>query len=218
MGLPLIVEYTLGRLLTASKRYDRGLLINHPVLKGIPEAIEVTCDIGPSGSSFHIEHTGLNPEGKNNAFPKISWKPAESIKNEVKEYLMLVEDPDSPIPPSLFEAIHGIFYGISPTKTSIIEEDLVTDDGRSRESGEGVRWTKGGFRIGSVIRGLTYGGPRPVCGHGEHRYIYEVVALKAPAELGSMSPMATKAELLKELEGKVLGYGVWEGVYEHKWH
>lgn len=49
---------------------------------------------------------------------------------------MVVQDPDSPLPPSIYVAVHGVFYSIPAAKTSISNEDLAIDDERS---GEGVK-------------------------------------------------------------------------------
>ena len=76
---------------------------------------------------------------------------------------------------------------------------------------------KGGFRLGKNIRGTVYSGPRPVMGHGAHRYYYQLIALKEPVDVENMSAMATKKELSEEIVGKVAGWGVWIGIFERKW-
>ena len=105
------------------------------------------------------------------------------------------------MPPTIYVAVHGILYSIPPATTSISNDDLAVDDARS---GEGVKWTEGGFRLGSLWRGTScsYLGPRPVCGHGERRYYYQVIALKEPMKLSGMSSSASMTELLRELDGK----------------
>jgi hypothetical protein len=44
-----------------------------------------------------------------------------------------------------------------------------------------------------------------------------VVALKEKLDTSKMSPIAKNAELAKQIEGKVLGWGEWMGVSERKW-
>lgn len=62
-----------------------------------------------------------------------------------------------------------------------------------------------------------YNGPRALKGHGPHRYYYQLIALKEPLDLKSIGPIATKAELVKAIEGKVAGWGLWIGISERKW-
>ena len=217
MGTPIIIEYTLGRLLSASKGRDDWLLVNQPVVKGAPNAVEVTCELGPSNSQFRLEHTGLGNEEQHDVLPAISSIPDAAIASAVKEYLLIIEDPDSPLPPRIMEAVHGLFYAIPASKTSVRHDDLTLVESPSSKIPVGAKQARGGFRVGLNGRCTTYGGPRPLCGHGEHRYFFGVVALKTAVDAKAMSAVATKSQLLKEIEGQVLGSGVWVGVYEHKW-
>ena len=75
---------------------------------------------------------------------------------------------------------------------------------------------KGGFRYGKNLRGTVYSGPKPLRGHGEHRYFYFVVALKEGLDEGKMGKVPAKEELVAQCEGKVLGWGEWIGVAERK--
>lgn len=105
--------------------------------------------------------------------------------------------------------MHGVFYGIAADKVSVTNSDF-------EKTGEG-NLLKGGFRFGANLRKVVYAGPRALKSHGPHRYYYQVVALNEPLNLKAMSPIATKAELEKAVEGKVLGWGLWIGVSERKW-
>lgn len=75
---------------------------------------------------------------------------------------------------------------------------------------------KGGFRYAKNLRGTVYSGPKPLKGHGEHRYFYFVVALKEGLDVGKMGKVPSKEELGSECEGKVLGWGKWIGIAERK--
>ncbi len=57
---------------------------------------------------------------------------------------------------------------------------------------------------------LGYGGPAPPKGK-PHRYFFKLYALDSPLAL---KPGATKAELLKMMEGHVLGHGELMGRYQ----
>lgn len=75
----------------------------------------------------------------------------------------------------------------------------------------------GGFKHGLNIRSAIYGGPRPLKGHGPHRYYFQLVALSAVVGLAKAGTIPTKKELSNEIKGKVLGWGEWVGVCERKW-
>jgi phosphatidylethanolamine-binding protein (PEBP) family uncharacterized protein len=149
--------------------------------------------------------------------PTLSWSLPPSIpSSSVKEYLLIVEDADVPIPQPVmhggFYAIpqpvmHGGFYAIPPEKTTFSQEDL--------EVKEKGTWTlKGGLKYAKTLTGQVYSGPRPLRGHGPHRYFFTIVALGESVKFLKGQPK--KADLGKEIEGKVLGWGEWVGIAERK--
>ncbi|KAL2427209.1 hypothetical protein ABEF95_010452 [Exophiala dermatitidis] len=138
----------------------------------------------------------------------------EIISSNVQEYLLICEDPDSPLPTP---GNHGIYYSIPAHKTEISPEDLELDTDKNEAAGDGSKWLKGGFRLGANHRGSVYIGPRPPVGHGEHRYFFQVVALKERLSTNEMRPVATREELLQQIKGKLIGWGVWIGIYENQW-
>ncbi|TVY35380.1 UPF0098 protein, partial [Lachnellula occidentalis] len=162
---------------------------------------------GPSGSIMTIQYK--QDDGADNCtFPTLTWTlPPTLAPERVKEYLLVIQDPDAPLPSPI---THGVFYGIPPGKTTVAQEDL-------KETGRGNE-VSGGFRYGVNRRGTVYAGPRPLRGHGEHRYFYQVIALGEGLDAGKMSKVATKEELGREvsLEGRMLAWGEWIGVAERK--
>ena len=62
----------------------------------------------------------------------------------------------------------------------------------------------------------VWGGPKPVLGHGLHRYMFQVVGLSSDVEGGKLSKVATRAELERAVDRKVVAWGVWIGTYERK--
>ena len=60
-------------------------------------------------------------------------------------------------------------------------------------------------------------GPRPVFGHGPHRYFFQVIGLGQEVDQSSLTEAVTREELGREIQGKVVGWGTWIGVYERKW-
>ena len=73
---------------------------------------------------------------------------------------------------------------------------------------KGKTWVDLGVpaKVGTYRRWTLFIGPRPLFGHGVHRYLWEVVALDQ--ELDELL-RPTREELAKAIEGKVLGWGDW---------
>ena len=149
-----------------------------------------------------LEYTQLSED----RFPELKWS---TPSPDVKEYLLVIEDADVPLP---FTPTHGLYYAIPATTTTITNRDVRSVDPAGKE-----KTLKGGFKLGKNIRGTNYAGPRPVIGHGAHRYYYQLIALNEPVDIGNLSAMATKKELAEEIVGKVAGWGLWIGIYERKW-
>ncbi|KAE8453195.1 hypothetical protein EG329_011262 [Mollisiaceae sp. DMI_Dod_QoI] len=200
------VERTVSWLTKNVRGHDAKLFPKSPAFKSYPEpTLTVTSpDCGPSNSKFDIDHT---QDGKD-LIPSLTWTlPASIPASSVKEYLILVEDADGPLG---FPIMHAGYYHIPPTKTSLTPEDIL------KAEGEKGNVLKGGFKYAKNLRGTVYSGPKPLKGHGEHRYFYEVIALSETIgiEGKGLSVPAKKDELVKGCEGKVLGWGEWVGVAE----
>ncbi|WP_405487159.1 YbhB/YbcL family Raf kinase inhibitor-like protein [Nocardia sp. NBC_00511] len=94
----------------------------------------------------------------------------------------------------------AVVTGIPPTTTALAESALdATTDHREIRIGTGAFGRRG------------YAGPRPIPGHGPHRYVFQLFALDRPAGLG---PDATLAGVLKAIDGHVLARGKLTGSYE----
>jgi phosphatidylethanolamine-binding protein (PEBP) family uncharacterized protein len=205
------IIYGLAKLLYNQRGRDAKLFTKRPAFADFPEpTIDVTSpDCGPSNSTLKVEYTQYGAD----RFPELEWTPPPAIAaaGKVKEYLLVNEDPDAPIPNP---PVHCLFFKIPPTTTRITHEDAMLD--REKCGAKGKKFVlKGGFRASKTILGKHYGGPRPPVGHGPHRYFYEVVALKEPLE--GLSEMPTRKEVSDAIVGKVLGWGVWVGVFEKVW-
>jgi len=208
MGVGRYIEYWLAQLLYNQKGRDEKLFTKAPIFKDVPQNLQVESpEVGPSGSHLREEHSQYG-ESK---FPALSWSLTPNASQvDVKEYMLICEDPDAPLP---LVPNHGMYYAIPPTKTHIAPEDIQLE----KQDNNGAKWLKGGFRLGKNLRGTVYSGPRPPVGHGEHRYFFQVVALKDKLDTARMSPVATRSELVEQMKGKIVGYGVWTGIFERKW-
>ncbi len=199
------VEYTLGYLLSSQRGRDAKLFHKGPAFAKLTEpSLEVTSpECGASNSTMSSKY------GKDtgNQFPTISWEAPKS-DTEVREYMLIVEDPDAPLPTPI---AHGVYYAI-PAETRSVDApslELVGEKGSNE--------LKGGFKFGQNRMGNVYGGPRPVLGHGPHRYFYQVIALSEKVDQkGFAAAKPTREELAKGIEGRVVAWGMWVGVFERK--
>ncbi|KAI9833364.1 MAG: hypothetical protein M1838_005588 [Thelocarpon superellum] len=199
------LEAGLGWLLSSLRARDDKLFIKGEAFADHPEPTLIvnSPECGASNSALSLRHAQLGPS----QFPHLAWH-TDAATPSIKEYLLIVEDPDAPLPTPV---THGLYYAIPASVTHVTNEDFQLV---SEESGDHSLY--GGFKFGQNRRGTVYSGPRPVMGHGPHRYWFEVIGLKEPVDLAALSPKATKEELAREITGKVRGWGVWIGMYERK--
>ena len=128
--------------------------------------------------------------------PELRWQGAPS---NTKSYALIMYDPDAPI--GTF--IHWVLYNIPATVNRLVEALPKT------RIVEGV-----GLHGVNDFGFHGYGGPCPPRGHGRHRYFFALHALDV--EDTGLPPGATAADLLKRIEGHVVGYAVLMGVYERR--
>ncbi len=217
MGILRYIEYFLARLFLNAKGKDAKLFTRSPLFANIPNNITVTSpSLGTSPAHLSTEHSQFGTL----EFPDLSWSLSSSDgevgMDDVKEWFLIVEDPDAPLP---IVPNHGMYYAIPAQKTSVSAEDFTVDSSKSSRDSDAPEAKRlgGGFLAGKNLRGTVYSGPRPPVGHGEHRYFFQVVALRERLDLQKMKPVATREEVLREMEGRVCGWGEWIGVWENKW-
>ncbi|MCJ1295341.1 hypothetical protein MMC34_006903 [Xylographa carneopallida] len=198
------IEAILSWLLANQKGRHPKLFTKGPAFADVPEPTFVvdSPDCGPSGSYMRPENTQIGED----RFPELSWTVSPA---GVKEYLIVIEDPDAPLPTP---ATHALLYAIPSQASRIIASDIKPVLGSEKE-----RALQGGFKYGKNLRGTIYGGPKPLLNHGPHDYYYQVIALKEPVDATKMSAIPTKSELAAGIVGKVAGWGAWVGKFERKW-
>jgi Raf kinase inhibitor-like YbhB/YbcL family protein len=149
-------------------------------------------------TSSSFTHQGSIPtkytcEGSDTS-PPLTWS---GVPAGAKSLALIVDDPDAPDPKApKMTWVHWVLYGLSPQTTSLGE-------GASKSVPSGARdglndWNKTG-----------YGGPCPPI--GRHRYFFKLYALDTVLpDLRKPS----KADLLKAMEGHVIGTGELVGTYQ----
>ena len=122
--------------------------------------------------------------------PQVAWS---GVPSGTRSIALLCDDPDAPVG----DWVHWIVFNMPPA---------------TKELAEGVRALPAGSKKGTNdFRKLDYGGPCPP--GGTHRYYFKIFALD---EQLSLAEGATKAQLLKAMEGHVLEQGALMGRYSRK--
>jgi Raf kinase inhibitor-like YbhB/YbcL family protein len=160
-----------------------------PALREVAQRLEVTSSAFAAGGPIPERYA---QEG-DNRFPPLAWRGAPA---EAQEIVIVVEDPDAPLPRPF---VHAIVHGLPA---------------RAGGVGEAEANAPGFDRFGKNSAGeRRYRGPRPIRGHGPHRYFFQVFALARPLALASPP---TKKALHAALADRVLARGELVGTYERR--
>ncbi|KDN69238.1 hypothetical protein CSUB01_05029 [Colletotrichum sublineola] len=152
----------------------------------------------------------MGPEyiaGGGGRIPALSWEVPSRLEPKVREWLIVVEDMDAPLPSPI---CHGIYAGIAPETRRVSPDNFEVED-------ESRSLLKGGFHWGKPRRDVVYIPPRPLINHGVHRYVLQVVALSEALDKKMLENRTTKQQFSEAIKGKVLGWGMWTGCCERKW-
>jgi Raf kinase inhibitor-like YbhB/YbcL family protein len=184
------LERFMGRLLAGRHAGDQRMLSRSPGLAEVPATIELTSPAFAPGSPIPTRYT---QEG-DDRFPPLAWR---GVPGSAQELVIVIEDPDAPLP---LPVVHAIVHGL-PARADGLDEAEVNAPGFA------------GF--GKNSRGArSYRGPRPILGHGPHRYVFQLFALAQPLRLAGPP---TKKTLRAALSGGgVLARGELVGTYERR--
>jgi len=182
----------IGKLLRRVHAGETHSVLRHPSLSLASPSIIVASDWFAEGTTMPERSAGRGVG--DNVSPPIEWSglPAKTIETAI-----VVEDTDAPLPRPF---IHLIAYGIPAWLTSMPEGFL---------SGPNERLMLGRNTFGA----MGYAGPRPVPGHGPHRYHFHILALDRTVEFASPPPLKS---FLREINGAVIARGTLTGVYERQ--
>lgn len=195
--------WPLGVVLRHRRPDPESSLRHHPALS-TTATIELASTAFTDGGLIGRRHSA--PGRGANVSPELHWGP---VPAGTAELLLVLEDVDVPAA----EPGYHLAALLPPDLTGIPEGGLTADQPR-------LRWIP-------MRKGRTgYFGPRPIPGHGDHRYGFHLVALDDPvpdevisaavAEAGRAAaagrPRATAVPpLLPHLDGHVLARGFLEG-------
>ena len=159
-----------------------------------------------NGEAIPADYTA---DGRNQS-PPLAWTGAPS---GTREFALILDDPDAPMPQPF---VHWVIYKI-PGNRAPDSLTLCRWEAPSRVPAvAGALQGTTGFAMFAKPGGAPpdpgYRGPAPPPGK-PHHYTFKVYALNAP--LDAKDGM-TKDDLLKAMEGKIVGQGEIVGLYERK--
>lgn len=126
-----------------------------------------------------------------NISPPLAWT---GIPEGTKSIALIADDPDAP----RGTWVHWVLFNL-PAETKELPENIPPRSTLSNGARHGI----------TDFRELGYGGPCPP--GGTHRYFFKLYALDS---MLTMESGATKAQVLKAMEGHVLGEGELMGKYK----
>lgn len=161
-----------------------------PPPKPAPMKIEITSPAFREGQPIPARHTA---DGED-ASPPLQWT---NVPPGAKSLALIADDPDAPVG----TWVHWVLYDLPPATRELAEDVPRT------------QYLPGGAKQGlNDFRRLGYGGPSPPRGQ-PHRYCFKLYALD---KLLDLRPGLTKSEVLKAMEGHVVGEGVLMGTYQRR--
>ncbi|MDE1147476.1 MAG: YbhB/YbcL family Raf kinase inhibitor-like protein [Azospirillaceae bacterium] len=182
----------LGRMLRGFRAGDARLVINHPLVKDAPASLRLTSPAFADGGAIPRRHAGSGVG--DNLSPALSWT---GVPAGTGALALVMQDPDAPLPRPV---LHLLATSIAPGRKGVDEGALCPQVGNGLTLGRGLFG-----RIG-------YAGPRPVRGHGTHRYVFQLLALEHPLALPDTPSLR---DLLAALTPQtVLAWGTLIGTYE----
>ena len=158
--------------------------------RGSPVAMKLSSPAFVEGKAVPVKHAGQGED----VSPALKW---EGAPEGVKSFAMICDDPDAPVG----TWVHWIIWNIPGTAKELTEHVA-----SMKELPDGARQGMNDFRR------IGYGGPMPPPGKA-HRYYFKLYALDASVGL---APGATKADLLKAMDGHIVAQAQLMGTYQRR--
>lgn len=179
----------LGKLFKDFRAGHEKLATSEPELAGVDTAIDLSSPAFAAGARLPIRFTA-DGEGIS---PPLVWGPLPAGTTSLA---LIVEDPDAPTPSPL---IHTLLWNLPPDRQRIAEGEMMTDHGTDEDEAG---------HANPVAHGWVP--PDPPTGHGEHDYVFQLFALRRAPYIGATP---SRADIVKAMDGIVLGMGVLVGTY-----
>jgi Raf kinase inhibitor-like YbhB/YbcL family protein len=181
----------LGGLLRNVRAGHSKLAIVQPEL-GIGETvIDLSSPAFANGARLPVRFTA---DGDGVSPPLVWSEPPTGKANLV----LIVEDPDAP---ALQPLVHALVWNL-PADERRLAEGAIARDGGGAEDGRDIG------RNSFFAEGWLP--PDPPTGHGSHDYVFQLFALAEAVPIGA-NP--SRGELMRVMEGRVLGAAMLVGTY-----
>lgn len=111
MGMLDLVEVGLSWVFQSARGRDEKSFYRSPAFADFPQpTIEMTSpDNGPGSLAAPAKLRQEHSADGAGIFPSLEWKAANVLQGKVKEWLLVCEDPDAPLPTPL---VHGWVYSL----------------------------------------------------------------------------------------------------------
>jgi len=152
--------------------------------------IQLTSAAFADGQPIPVNYTGDALD----ISPPLAWSNAPA---GTRSFALIADDPDAPSG----AWTHWVIYDLPPATTALAEDQFKTPQLRN-----GAKQGLNDFKK------TGYNGPAPPPGKA-HRYFFKLYALDA---MTGLAPGATRADLLKAMNGHVLGEGRLTGTYRRQ--
>jgi Raf kinase inhibitor-like YbhB/YbcL family protein len=182
----------LGHVLRGIRAGEKYLAWNEvATAPGAPATIDIASPAFATGAVIPPRFGGKGVG--DNVSPALSWS---GVPSEARELVLIVEDPDAPLPRPF---VHAVVFAIPPGTPSIGEGGLSANP-------------EAGIVLGKNTFGKTeYGGPRPIPGHGPHAYVFQIFALDRHLSFASLP---SRRDIVRQMRGAVIGRGRLDGIFE----
>lgn len=182
-----------GLLMRGRHAGDASLACSDAALARLPAAIELRSADFAHGAAMPQQQAGEGVGG--NRSPALAWR---GLPPQATHWLLLCEDPDVPLPRAI---VHVLAWG--PSSVNALPEGALN-------SGHGPT---GVTQAMNSLGRPGYDGPRPLPGHGPHRYAFQLYAVDAMPPPG----LSREAGLLPWLRAHALARGRIDGLYQRDW-
>lgn len=157
-----------------------------------PPALRLTSPSFPDGSVIPDKYT--QQVGPDAISPELNWT---NVPPGTVTFALLFHDPDVAINKKLEDVTHWIAWNIPGDATKLPE---AVKPGATSPEGMVQGKNRGG--------NMGYMGPGAPATAPEHHYTFELFALDTKLDLG---PDASRDDVMKAIDGHILGKAVWEG-------
>jgi Raf kinase inhibitor-like YbhB/YbcL family protein len=185
------LERALGYVLRGVGANEKYLAFNDPRFAAAPVSIDLTSSVFVDGGAIPKRYAG--PGAGENISPPLGWS---GLPVATRELALILQDPDAPLPRPV---THVVVTGIPIGWTGLAEGAL------GPQTGPPLAFARGMFGKAG------YFGPRPVLGHGPHRYVFQIFALGRKLTL---PPQPKRDLVLAAMAETILARGVLVGTYE----